>query len=183
MDTLEVEALCVRAIDFKDNDKIITLYSTEKGKILVSAKGCKKPKAKLKFAASPFCFGHYTLAQKGNNYSLIGCELYDSFYDIALDPFKYYAGMVILEILDKMGLENEFNLAFFTTSLKALKKICYESQDVKKDLYTYLNEVTLSLGYKCNAISFIEFYNYYLHQLEVKIVSLREFIDLIFPKA
>ena len=51
----KLNALCVRVVDYKDNDRLITLCTAEKGKILVKATGVKNPKAKLKFAASPLC--------------------------------------------------------------------------------------------------------------------------------
>lgn len=61
---MSLDGLCIRTIDYKDNDKLITLYCAEKGKITATAKGVKSAKAKLKFCASPFCFGKYQLAAK-----------------------------------------------------------------------------------------------------------------------
>ena len=59
MDIVSLDCLCLKAIDYKDNDRLVTLYASGKDKLTAVAKGCKSPKAKLKFAASPFCFGNY----------------------------------------------------------------------------------------------------------------------------
>ena len=56
MDTFEIDAICIRSVDYLENDKSITLYGTDVGKLSMVAKGAKKPKAKLKYAASPLCF-------------------------------------------------------------------------------------------------------------------------------
>ncbi len=44
----------LRATDYLENDKILTLLTAEKGKITAGIKGVKKAGAKLKFAAQPF---------------------------------------------------------------------------------------------------------------------------------
>ena len=58
---LTVNALCLRCVDYKDNDKMATLYTLERGKIGVGARGVKKAGAKLNFCVQPFCFAEYTL--------------------------------------------------------------------------------------------------------------------------
>ena len=98
----KLNGLCVRTVDYKDNDRLITLCTAEKGKILAKATGCKTPKAKLKYAASPLCFGEYLLIETGGRYTLKGCEAYDTFSDIATDLKRYYGGFSVLEWLDKL---------------------------------------------------------------------------------
>ena len=53
---VKTDAVVLKAIDYKDNDKLLTLFSPSLGKITAGIKGVKKPKAKLAFAAQPFCF-------------------------------------------------------------------------------------------------------------------------------
>ena len=178
MDTLEIDAICIRSVDYQENDKIITLYGTDVGKLAMVAKGAKKPKAKLKFAASPFCFGHYYYSGKGQKKTLIGCDTYDSFYNIVLDPEKFYAGTVILEILDKMGMEDDYNKDLFVLSLKALKELCYENVDPKISLFNNIRDILTALGYECNAITLLDYYNYFKYTHSVNINSLKELINL-----
>ena len=66
-----VNAIVLKTVDYKDNDKILTLYSLEKGIITAGIKGVKKSGAKLKFASEPFAFCEYVLAQKGDKYNQI----------------------------------------------------------------------------------------------------------------
>lgn len=79
MEHIEGEGICLRAVDFGENDKILTLYLAQKGKVAVKARGCKSQKSKLKYAATPLCFGKYYLAGRGR-YTLAGCDLIDSFF-------------------------------------------------------------------------------------------------------
>ena len=178
MDTIEIDAICIRSVDYLENDKIITLYGTDVGKISMIAKGAKKPKAKLKFAASPFCFGHYYYSGKGQKKTLIGCDTYDSFYNLALDPEKFFAATVILEVLDKMGMEDDYNKDLFVVVLKALKEMCYEDVKPKEYLYGVLKDILLTLGYECNAITLIDYYNYFKYTHSININSIKELINL-----
>ena len=68
---LKVNALMIRAADYGENDKILTLLTAERGKLTAAIKGVKKAGAKLKFAAQPFCLAEYVLADSGDRYSVI----------------------------------------------------------------------------------------------------------------
>ena len=178
MDTLEIDAICLKSVDYKDNDKIITLYGTEVGKIAMVAKGAKKPKAKLKYAASPLCFGHYYYSSKAGKQTLVGCDMYDSFFDISLDPEKFYSAAVILEILNKMGMENDYNKDLFVLAIKGLRDLCYEKVEPKAYLFEHLQKLMQALGYECNAITLLDYYNYFHFTHSVNINSLKELINL-----
>ena len=78
---IKVNALVIKAIDYKENDKILTLYSLEKGRLSANIKGVKKPKAKLKFASEPFCFAEFILAEKLGKYTVINASYKNSFYN------------------------------------------------------------------------------------------------------
>ena len=66
-----VNAVMLRASDYNENDKILTLLTAEKGKITAGIKGVKKAAAKLKFAAQPFCFAEYVLSERGGRYTVV----------------------------------------------------------------------------------------------------------------
>lgn len=178
MDVKEIDAICLRSVDYLENDKIITLYGTDVGKISMVAKGAKKPKAKLKYAASPLCFGHYYYSGKGNKQTLVGCDMFDSFFNIAFDPEKFYAATVVLEILDKMGMEDDYNKELFVIALNGLKELCYEDVKPKEYLYSLLNNLLGALGYECNAITLLDYYNYLRYTHSTNINSLKELINL-----
>ena len=161
MEQLEGEGICLRAVDYGENDKILTLYLAQKGKVAVKARGCKSQKSKLKYAATPLCFGKYYLAGKGQHYTLTGCDTVDSFFSVTLDPVKYYCSCVILEVVDKMCLEEEYNHRLFVAMLNALNELCYSAEYPKVSLFNALKEITLALGYEVKAITLKDYYNYF----------------------
>ena len=50
----KTDALLLRAVDYGENDKIVTLLTADRGKIAAAVKGVKNAGAKLRFAAQPF---------------------------------------------------------------------------------------------------------------------------------
>ncbi len=177
MEIIEREGICLRAVDYGENDKIITLYLADHGKVGVTAKGCKSSKSKLKYAVSPLCFGKYSLASK-KNFVLTGCDCIDGFFSLTSDPVKYYCACAILEVADKMTLEGEYNHRLFVAMLGALDDLCYKCEYPKVSLFQSLGEMTLALGYEVKAITLKDYYNYFAHTHGVKINSLSGLIRL-----
>lgn len=177
MELLVEEGICLRSVDFKENDKILTLYLAEHGKVGVSAKGCKSANSKLKYATTPLCFGKYYLAKK-NKYVLTGCDCIDSFFNLAVEPVKYFCASVVLEVVDKMTLEGEYNHRLFVAMLECLNELCYKTQYPKVCLFEYLKKMTEALGYEVKAITFKDYYNYFLNTHQTKINSLLELIKM-----
>ena len=117
------KAVALKATDYKENDKLVCLYSLEQGKISVHAKGVRKVGAKLKFACDQFCFGQYELAQNGTRFTLKTCEQLHSFYELREDVFAYFAACVIAECIVNYTEEGEADAGVFVTLLKALEQL------------------------------------------------------------
>lgn len=148
----KLNSLCIKTVDYKENDRLITLCTAEKGKVLVKAAGCKSPKAKLKFAASPLCFGEYIVIERGGRYTLKGCEPYDTFSELAKDLKRYYAGFSVLEWIDKLSNENETEtcrgLLLYGTD--ALKNLAYSETSPEKIILEFMISALEISGYKLN---------------------------------
>ena len=67
---IKTEGIVLRATDYKENDKLLTLFTPSLGKITAGIRGVKKAKAKLNFAAQPFAFCEYILAERGGRYTV-----------------------------------------------------------------------------------------------------------------
>ena len=58
-------------VSFGENDKILNVFTLEKGVISAKIKGVKKAGAKLKFASEPFCFAEFVFSVKGDKRTVI----------------------------------------------------------------------------------------------------------------
>lgn len=144
-----VNAVMLRSADYNENDKILTLLTAERGKIIAGIKGVKKAAAKLKFAAQPFCFAEYVLASRGDKYTVINAAEGESFYDLRTDINKLYAASAACEAADALTYEGDDCREIFYGLVKALSEAC--SGDECEALIRFLIFALRQSGYGISA--------------------------------
>ncbi|MBR5250819.1 MAG: DNA repair protein RecO [Clostridia bacterium] len=117
------KAICLKAVDYDENDKMLLLFTAEAGKVSARIKGVKKPTAKLKFCAQPFCFGEYELTEKFSRHTIINCLEIESFSALSKNVDAYYCGSVMLEFCSIALQEGESNVQLFLLLLNSLKRL------------------------------------------------------------
>ena len=120
----KTDALVLRAADYGENDKMITLFSLQYGKISAALKGVKKAGAKLRFAAQPFCFAEFVLARKGERNTVTSAALTDGFYPLREDIGKFYAASCVTGICDAVLYGGIVNEELFLRAVTALREMC-----------------------------------------------------------
>ncbi len=146
----KLSGIILSKTDFKENDRILNIFTLEKGIISAKIKGVKKAGAKLKFASEPFCFAEFILLKKGDFYTVINASLIDSFYSIREDIVKYYAGGSILEFVKKFEKENIVSHKLFLLTVDSLKEITYGEEHPKSVLTEFLIQGLKLIGYGLN---------------------------------
>ncbi len=136
---IKVKAIAVRAVPYKESDMIVTLVSVESGKITATARGCLKPKAKLRYSAEPFNFGEYVLQGSGGRYVITECNQIESFSSVTADIERYYAACMILESLERLSKEPQPML--LARSLSAISDLAYSGKDADCVITSFLKDV------------------------------------------
>ncbi|MBR2442119.1 MAG: DNA repair protein RecO [Clostridia bacterium] len=152
---IKTEAIVLQSIDYKDNDKLLTLFSPSLGKITVGARGVKKPKAKLAFAAQPFCFCEYILAEKGGRYTMTNAYLHESFFALRYDVVRFYAACAMAEICLAILYENEKYEGLFVGLAEGLKSLALSQDDPAEGVLTFVLTALRESGYPLD-LSFLE---------------------------
>ena len=124
----KVNAIVVKATDYKEADKLVRLCSVENGVITATLKGCRKATAKLAFASRPFLFGEFILSQRAGHYTVTGCSPVESFPNI-VGVSDFYAGAVILEFLDTFCANGTEWAEHVVNALKALGTLGKKNND------------------------------------------------------
>ena len=71
----KVLAVVTRAVNYRDHDRVLTLVTRTRGRLTVTAHGCRKPQSKLMPCVQPFCYGEYELGERGGRYYVRACQL------------------------------------------------------------------------------------------------------------
>lgn len=79
------QAIVLRRVDYRDNDRILTLLTPERGRLDVLARGCRRPKSPLLAASELFSMGEYVLYKGRGHAFIVSCELSETFYPLRTD--------------------------------------------------------------------------------------------------
>ncbi len=145
----KLSGIVLNAISYGENDKILNVFTLEKGLISAKIKGVKKAGARLKFASEPFCFAEFILKLGKAGYTVINASLIESFYSIREDIFKFYAGGVVLEFVRRFYRENIVSQTAFFSVIEAVKGISF-GDDYLVSLSKFLINALDGAGYALN---------------------------------
>jgi len=182
---IKTQALCLRSVDYGESSRIITLFTAENGKLSAQARSVKNPKSKLKQCTMPLCFGEYILHKKGDYYTVTGCTVEESFFNVWTDVNKYSASQIVLEALDKLSETGVSEVKNLVTAVRVLEEINYSS--VTPYLYATYFLVSLLPQHGINvseedlplkiARLLVGFYNASVEELETLELSLNDVIQ------
>ena len=145
MEELKTKAIVVRAVPYHETDMIVTLVSLEYGKLTATARGCLKPKAKLRYAAEPMNFGDYLLSGKNGRYIIADCSQIESFSSITTDIDRFYAASLTLEVLSKLTPDDS-QPSLMLDALNTLNDLAYTTKDVDEVVTDFLLAVLKDNG-------------------------------------
>ena len=147
---IKSNAIVLRSIDYNESDRLLTLFTAEKGKLTAGIKGVRKKGARLTFASQPFCFAEYILLQKGDKYTVKTAYLYDGFYPLRTDIVRYYAASAAISICLSLLGEEEKADGTFVALVQALKTLSYDEVDPAEPLTEFLLSALTAAGYGIN---------------------------------
>ena len=144
----KVKGIVVSSKDYKDNDKLLTLFTLEKGIVFAKIVGVKKPNAKLKAVKELFCFAEFDLARKGDFLTITSANIIESFHNLTSDIEKFYAGCLILEVIKTVVKENQSNELLFLETLKSLQAIAFDNISPNLVKARFLIKIFEAMGYR-----------------------------------
>lgn len=120
-------AINLKSYDFGESDRIVLMYSQDKGLIRCIAKGSKKPNGKLGGRMDMFVANNLLLTKGKSMDSVSQAEVLNSFFRIRQDSDRMFYSMYCVETVKNFGEENDV-----------------ESKEVYKNLYEVLSKIAES---------------------------------------
>ena len=147
MEEIKLKGIVIKADDYKDSDKLVTIFSAEKGLIKARVRGVKKNKAKLAFAVQPFAFVEFMLSARDGFYTVINASSIDQFFSITSDFDNYIFMLACLELVQKTVKENEKSIELFLLLLNSLKMVSYQNVSSINVFIKFMIEAMGYLGF------------------------------------
>jgi len=129
------EAIIIRARDYGEADKILTLYTKEYGKIQAIAKGVRKPVSRLRGGVQTFAHSKLLLYRGKTLDTISQAENIEAFGSLQDDLVKLVYASYLVELLEIAVPDREPNEKLFFTTLFSLGLILGDDPEIVCRMY------------------------------------------------
>ena len=129
MADLTLRGMVIRTVDYRDNDRILTLFTAEQGRVDAKARNCRKATSPLLACTQPFTYGEYQLFYHKNKYIIDQGEVLESFYPLREDVEKYAAASLCASLCLEGIQAEERNEDIFSLLYHTLSFLTYGDSD------------------------------------------------------
>lgn len=120
MSLIKDNAIVIKTMDYKENDKLVWFFTENYGKITAIARGAKKNKNKLFSITLPLCYGEYMFFKGRNLYNLQEGKITNSFQGLLDNLDKLTYSSYLCELIDIAMVEGESDRQLFKEFITAL---------------------------------------------------------------
>ena len=122
--TLKTEAVVLRSFRFGEADRVLHVYTLERGRVGAIAKGVRKTKSRFGARLEPFSDVEMLLHRgSGELYTVTGVSLVDAHRPTREDPYRLSVGLVGAEAMLRLYVEEERNERAFEALTRFLAAV------------------------------------------------------------
>jgi DNA repair protein RecO (recombination protein O) len=149
MSQIKTSALVLKSINWKDSSKIVALYTRDKGRVDVLAKGVKRKNhpQSANFEALNHIETIIYFSEKRELQNIGESTLLNSFHKIRNDLEKTAIGLAILELIDIFFQQSETDTIFFDFLLTQFKALD-QSANFQVVFWYFILKLLSYLGFK-----------------------------------
>ena len=143
-----MQAIVLRNANYRDFDRMVTLFSPTMGRVDALARGCRRPKSPLLPASELFTHGEFVLFRKGEQFTLSACEITDAFYPLRLDNDRLSCGAYLLELTGAAVQPDQPAVELYAALLQGLYRLSYTDASPLSVVCSFLLLFASLCGYK-----------------------------------
>ncbi len=125
MAVLKTKGFVVKEVPYNDTDKMLTLLTSDFGKITVSAKNARRNGSRTSYGTQVFTYGEYVLFRGKGGFSLNSCDVLTQYYDLASDMTRFTHAAHMLDMASDAAQDTALSaqvLNLLLYGLQALRK-------------------------------------------------------------
>lgn len=129
---LVTNALVIRAADYKESDKILTVLTDTRGLMTVKARGVRRKSSKNTPAAQLFAYSSMTLFEQSGRYTLDEAETLEQFAGVRSDLGKMALASYFAEVLGTEAEDNRIEPDVLRLALNCLYALALPDAELEK---------------------------------------------------
>ena len=129
----EVRGLVIRTVDIKETDRLITIFTEERGAVTALARGARSHKSRKMSSTMQFCYANFILYGQGDKLWVKEAELIESFFELRSTIEGLALAAYIAEVLSDVAVEEAEKdlLRLSLNSLYAIASGKYSPEKIK----------------------------------------------------
>ena len=145
-----IKGLVLKTIQRTDSDRLIVLFTVERGKVTVCAKGSRSAKSKILPCIEPFSYSEFVLYEKDGFFWIKEAVLIENFYSIREDVTKLALASYICDVLDITVYENMEEAELLRLGLNSLYAIANDLRSLQTVKAVFEMRASMLLGFAPN---------------------------------
>lgn len=135
MKLYKTDAIIIRTRDYGEADRLVTLFTRERGKVQAIAKGTRKPKSRKRGVIQLLTYGGFMLNEGRNLDTIAQCEAISSFHELRQDLDRLAYATYMVELADGFLMANAPDEEFFALLLTTLHLLTHMDPEVLTRAY------------------------------------------------
>ena len=144
----ENTAIVLRHVNYRDNDRMITLLSPSRGRIDAVIRNCRKPRSHNLNAGELFALGDYMIYEASGRATVTSVRLIETFYPLRQDYARLTCGIYLLNLTEAVVEPEQERQELFMLLLHTLSRLTFSDQPWKPLLSGFLLHFSACEGFK-----------------------------------
>lgn len=143
----ENTAIVLRYADYRESDRMVTLFSPSRGRVDALLRGCRKTKSHNLNAGELFALGDYMLVETGGRATVTTVHLIETFYPLREDYDRLTVGTYLLSLCEAVIEPEQPDQELFMLLLHTLSRLTFSDQEWRPLLAGFLLHFAVSEGF------------------------------------
>lgn len=139
--------IVLRTVDYRESDRILSVFTKERGLVAVSSRGCRKQTSKLAAFSSQFCYGEMEVTERAGKLQLTSASLLQSFYPIRESYEQLVSATRAVKIVERLIVPDYVNEQLLLLLYNVLSVIAYGDNEPKDIELCFLAKLLKLAGY------------------------------------
>ncbi len=148
MEQTENTAIVLRYVNYRDNDRMVTLLSPSRGRIDAVIRNCRKPRSHNLNAGELFALGDYMLHEASGRITVTSVHLIETFYPLRQDYDRLTCGIYLLNLTEAVVEPEQERQELFMLLLHTLSRLAFSDQPWRPLLAGFLLHFSACEGFK-----------------------------------
>ena len=123
-----VNGVVLRTVNYRDFDRMLTLFTREEGRLSACARGAHRQKSPLSAASTLFCTGEYVLDEKNGRFFVKSCMLDAAYYPLRENPARLAYASALVQVCEEIVQPGQPMPELYDMLLRALAYLAYDAQ-------------------------------------------------------